>query len=878
FWTLSVAGIILLPPLLVSILGFFRKPDEMPFRSHIADATRRTAINLAQAEFALACLPYDAYFSLGSIFRTAWRVLVTHKRLLEWKPSEEHDRNARPGLVASFTSMWIAPVLALATTVFLLLTRPAAIFAAAPLLGLWLASPAIVWWIGRPLAARKALLSADQHTFLRRLSRKTWAFFETFVNEEENWLPPDNYQEVPVPKIAHRTSPTNMGLALLANLAARDFGFITAGNLLERTERALQSMAKLERYRDHFFNWYDTLTLQVLLPRYVSTVDSGNLAAHLMTLRSGLVALPDEKIPGAGIWEGLGDTEKILAEFFESAPPEAFTQFHNDLESVRSAEPTTLTGARIWLERLGASSGKTVVSLADRGTDQAKWWAEALDRQCRDALGELEHLVPWISRESLWEGLSDFVSADAISSLRELSVFEAEALRTLGFRLKDDPKGADYDKLYELERLVSEGHTRADERFASIEGLALQIEELARMDFAFLYNKRRRLLAIGYKVDVHRQDTGFYDLLASEARLASFMAIAQGQVPQENWFALGRLIADARGKSILLSWSGSMFEYLMPLLVMPTYEYTLLDQTCKNAVLRQIEYGGHRSIPWGISESCYNSFDVSLNYQYRAFGVPGLGLKRGLVDDLVVAPYASALALMVMPEKACRNLQRLSNEGFEGDYGHYEAIDYTPSRIPSGQSSAIVRSFMAHHQGMSFLSLAHQLLDRRMQKRFESIPQVKATVLLLEEKIPSASIFIAHDEDIPELRFGAEAARTPVRMFNSPDTAIPEVHLLSNGRYHVMITNAGGGYSRWKDFAVTRWREDGTCDNWGSFLYIKDAKTNEFWSSAHQPTLKRPDYYEVIFSEGRAEYRRRDHGIDMYTEIAVSPEDDIELR
>jgi len=877
-WTWCLAGIIFIPPLLVSIFGVFRKPDEMPLRSHFVETIRRSVGNLAQTGFTLACLPYDAYFSLGSIFRTAWRMLVTHKRLLEWKPSEEHDRNTRPGLIGSFASMWFAPVLALATTVLLRLIQPTALLIAAPLLALWFASPAVAWLISQPRARHKAQLSAGQHTFLRRLSRKTWAFFETFVNEEENWLPPDNYQEVPAAKIAHRTSPTNMGLALLANLAARDFGYMTTGNLLERTERTLQSMAKLERYRNHFFNWYDTLSLQVLLPRYVSSVDSGNLAAHLMTLRAGLIALPCDKILGTEIWEGISDTERILAEFFEGALPEAFMQFHADLESVKNATPTTTMGMRTWLERLAASSGVLAKSLAELKTNQEKWWAEALDRQCRDALGELEHLVPWISQEALWADLSDFIAADNIISLRELSTFETEALRSLGQRLEGHPKNAEYDRLYALENLVSQGRISADERFAAIERLVLQIEELANMDFAFLYNKRRRLLAIGYKVDVHRQDSGYYDLLASEARLTSFIAIAQGQVPQENWFALGRLIADARGKSILLSWSGSMFEYLMPLLVLPTYENSLLDQTCKNAVLRQIEYGVHRAVPWGISESCYNSFDVSLNYQYRAFGVPGLGLKRGLVDDLVVAPYASALALMVMPEKACRNLQRLSDEGFEGDYGHYEAIDYTPSRIPSGQSSAIIRSFMAHHQGMSFLSLAHQLLDRRMQKRFESIPLIKATALLLEEKIPRATIFIAHDEDMPELRPGAEALRTPVRVFNSPDTAIPEVHLLSNGRYHVMITNAGGGYSRWKEFAVTRWLEDSTCDNWGSFLYIKDAKTNESWSNVYQPTLKRPDFYEVVFSEGRAEYRRRDHGIDMYTEIAVSAEDDIELR
>ena len=288
--------------------------------------------------------------------------------------------------------------------------------------------------------------------------------------------------------------------------------------------------------------------------------------------------------------------------------------------------------------------------------------------------------------------------------------------------------------------------------------------------------------------------------------------------------------------------------------------------------------GKSADVPWGMSESGYNAIDVHLNYQYRAFGVPGLGLKRGLADDLVIAPYASALALMVAPEEACLNLQRLAAEGLEGKYGFYEAIDYTPSRLPRGQSSVVVRSFMAHHEGMSFLSLAYLLLDRPMQKRFESDPMFQATTLLLQERVPKASAFYWHAAEHSEVRTTPSGPETPVRVFSSPDTPIPEVQLLSNGRYHVMITNAGGGYSRWKDIAVTRWREDSTCDNWGTFCYIRDVTSGEFWSTAYQPTLKRSENYEAIFSEARAEFRCRDHEFDTHTEIAVSPEDDIELR
>ncbi len=448
----------------------------------------------------------------------------------------------------------------------------------------------------------------------------------------------------------------------------------------------------------------------------------------------------------------------------------------------------------------------------------------------------------------------------------------------IGHRLGGCASPDEGESLADIQRCITDGSNRARARIAAIDLLALQSGELARMEYDFLFDEARHLLAIGYNVGERRRDASFYDLLASEARLCTFVGIAQGQLPQESWFALGRLLTAAGGEPVLLSWSGSMFEYLMPLLVMPTYENTLLDQTYKAAVEKQIEYGRQRGVPWGISESCYNLVDVRLNYQYRAFGVPGLGLKRGLAEDLVIAPYASALALMVAPEEACLNLQRLAASGFEGDYGLYEAIDYTPSRLPGGKSNAVVRSFMAHHVGMSLLSLAYLLLDRPMQKRFESDPRFQATTLLLQERVPKATAFYWHAAEHSALRATPAGVETRVRVFSGPDTPIPEVQLLSNGRYHVMVTNAGGGYSRWKDIAVTRWREDTTRDNWGTFCYIRDVTSGEFWSSAYQPTLKQSEKYEAIFSEARAEFRCRYHDFDTHTEIAVSPEDDIELR
>lgn len=319
-----------------------------------------------------------------------------------------------------------------------------------------------------------------------------------------------------------------------------------------------------------------------------------------------------------------------------------------------------------------------------------------------------------------------------------------------------------------------------------------------------------------------------------------------------------------------------MFEYLMPLLVMPTYENTLLDQTYKAAVKWQIDYGKKVNLPWGISESGFNLLTANSNYQYRAFGAPGLGLKRGLNEDAVIAPYASAMSLMVAPEKACENLQTLSKKGFEGRYGLYEAVDYTPSRLQRGQTSAVIYSFMAHHQGMSLLSMAYLLLDKPMQKLFEAEPQFKAALLLLQERVPKATTFFAHTTDIADINYVASGSET--RIINNPTTPVPEVQLLSNGRYHVMVTNAGSGYSRWKNLAVTRWREDVTRDNWGTFCYIRDLETDLYWSNSHQPTLKKADCYEAAFSQGRVDFRSTVNEIEMHTEIVVSPEDDIEMR
>jgi cyclic beta-1,2-glucan synthetase len=833
----TVVMVIVLAPNVASwVLDFVRKPKEVLWGQHLSATTNLSLKHVGQAAFVIACLPYEAFFSVDAIVRTIWRVLVTHRHLLEWVPSGDATGSGRSDFTGFLRSMWVGPVTAIAVAVYVAYQRPEGMLVALPFCALWIASPVIAWWMSLRLEAHIPRMRDGQIIFLRDLARKTWRYFETFVTPEENWLPPDNYQEHPVERIGHRTSPTNIGLALLANLTAYDFGYISAGTLVQRTSDTFQTMEKLDRFRGHFYNWYDTQSLKTLMPMYISTVDSGNLVGHLLTLRPALLEIADESIVQKRLFEGLQDTLRAVVNSANASDQVRLAPLEQELELACLAPPVSVAQARRRLGHLDYLMADFTRSTgADAATD-LRWWAAAFTTQCQDSLDDLNLLAP----EDL----------ETIPTLREL-----RGTATM---------------LPQRQHAIARGET--------LERLARQCEQFADVDYDFLYDRKRHLLTIGYSPGEHRSDPSYYDLLASEARLGNFVAIAQGKIPQESWFALGRLLTSAGGDPVLISWSGSMFEYLMPLIVMPAYENSLLHHTYRAVVARQIEYGGKRGVPWGVSESGYNAIDALLNYQYRAFGVPGMGFKRGLADDLVIAPYASALALMVAPEMACLNLQQLSANGIEGRYGLYEAIDYTPSRVPRGQTHVVVQSFMAHHQGMSLLSFSSLLLDRPMQRRFESEPAFQATSLLLQERIPKATTFLSHLDDLSDANADGIGTDVPVRTFDGPNTPTPELQLLSNGRFHVMITNAGGGYSRWKDQAITRWREDGTCDNWGTFCYIRSVESGQFWSNTYQPTLKPSDCYEAIFSEGRVEFRRRDHAFDTYTEIAVSPEDDVELR
>ncbi|MFC1500886.1 GH36-type glycosyl hydrolase domain-containing protein [Elusimicrobiota bacterium] len=905
FWTLVVMGIVALPMFFMSMVPIVRKPKDLELKSHISSILGLLGKHLFQFMFIIGFVIYDAFFSLNAIISTIWRMFISKRRLLEWRTSGE---SSTPTSAFGFLRvMYISPSIAASILLFYYFGKLQIALAEQTLLCIWFLSPFFAWWLSKPISTKDVKLSGKQIIYLRNLSRKIWRFFETFVTADDNWLPPDNFQESPIKVVAHRTSPTNMGLALLSKLTAHDFGYISPGKLVNRLKKSLNSMGKLDRFRGHFYNWYNTQTLIPQQPLYVSTVDSGNLVGHLIVLRMGLIELIDKKIFSKTVFEGISDTlrllydntNNILKSKEKNKDIQKVAEIINRIQNELKTEPESLTPFYAMLRRITLDVQEIIRVIPLKDSNELQWWAKALELQCYDYINDTAFIAPWIKisqpLSDIWTRGTDeqkedlnrlrekLKELDYNPTLREISVLENDLLPLLDKvtsnidASSDTEAESEKDWMINLKSIVKNASDHANERIIEIETIIKQCNEFSDIEYDFLYDKTSHLFYIGYNVNQRKTDASCYDLLASEARLCSFIAIAQGKIPQEHWFSLGRLLTKTAGDPVLISWGGSMFEYLMPLLVMPNYENTLLDRTYKAVIKTQKEYGKKRNVPWGVSESGYNIIDASMNYQYRSFGIPEIGFKRGLFEDIVIAPYASMMGLMVSPEESCENLEVMSDKGFEGIYGFYEAIDFTPSRVSSDESYSIVESFMAHHQGMSFLSLSYLLLNQPMQKRFLMDPMCKATELLLQERVPKTVPYL-YDTEVTGILRSVEEKETLMRVFSNPNTAAPEVHLLTNGQYNVMVTNSGAGYSKWKNFSVSRWHEDSVQDKWGNFTYVRDVESGEFWSTAFQPTQTKSKYYEAIFSQSKAELRRKDHEIETYTEIVVSPEDDIEIR
>jgi len=831
-WTALVFATIVVPNLIpvISVLPSRRPGVSISSHARTLGADFRLAVTLSALN--VAFLADQAWMLSDAIARTLWRLFVSRRHLLEWTPAARATAGKRLDL-AGFALHMIGGlgVAAVALFVSIVFGRGGWIVAA-PVVVLWLASPAIARWISLPPAPeRRAAISKAETRALRRTARRTWRYFETFVTPADNWLPPDNFQEDPAPVVAHRTSPTNIGLYLLCVVAARDFGWIGAARAIERLEATRATMARMARFRGHFFNWYDTRDLHVLTPAYVSTVDSGNLAGHLIALANACCewrgSLPDTTSRRAGV----GDMIMLLSE---------------EAARLRAGLRTQTVTPRQLEDALAAISKTLAQTPLDDTTTPVKW--AQLAKECADVVD----IANAIALESRDQPDSDLI-------------YWSRAIETAIAEHREDLASSDAELAGRRLRLAA-----LEDAFR-----AMAME----MEFGFLFDSQRQLLSIGYSNPDSALDSNCYDLLASEARLASFFAIAKGDVPARHWFRLGRTATPAARGSALISWSGSMFEYLMPPLVMRAPSGSLLDETDRLIVRRQIEYGDMRGLPWGVSESAYNARDLDFTYQYSNFGVPGLGLKRGLGESSVVAPYATGLATMVNPSAATANYERLAGMGAEGRHGFFEAVDFTPTRVQEGETSAIVRAFMAHHQGMTIVAIANALFEGVMRERFHAEPMVQATELLLQERVPREVASVRPWEpEIKSLARSAEADPSGGRKIGTPHSSIPSTLLLSNGRYAVMLTAAGSGYSHWGDIAITRWREDATRDDSGFYIFLRDLRSDAVWSAGFQPTGAEPDAYSVLFNEDRAEFRRRDGSLTTTLDVLVSAEDDAEVR
>jgi cellobiose phosphorylase len=781
------------------------------------------------------------------------------------------------GLVSFFSAGILGTVIAF---------DPNAELTALPFCLLWALAPLIVYVIDRPLErqADKAITNNDRK-MLRKIARKTWRYFDELVGVNTNWLPPDNYQTDLNVEIAQRTSPTNIGMWLLAALNAYDFKYISCDTLIDRTSSTIQELRKLERHGGHFLNWYNIQSLEPLFPRYVSTVDSGNLLASFWTLKQGMdEALSSSIFPE----EALQAFEEIFEILHESKQSPEIEKLHRFFRADVSKElPHFIATVRQAL--------KFVQGLIF--AEHNLYWLKQIEEQ----------LTGWDSIISRYFAWVDILASLPLEQLRKINP-EAEKWKrqALSWRpslemlanknflpaihkLVDAAKKIDLPQEIKtwggyLQEALSRAEWFAGEKVGQAERLKEELDLFSQeMDLKFLYNDDRKLFAIGYNVDDRKLDSSYYDLLASEARIASLVAIAKGDVALEHWWALGRMYSVVQGRKVLLSWGGTMFEYLMPLIFNKQYPDSLIGESCDAAVACQIAYGKNRGIPWGISESAYSAIDAHKIYQYKSFGIPGLGLKRGLEDDLVVSPYSSALALAVDPKSAIVNLKKMA-EGKDlnlvGSYGYYDSIDFTRQRSPAGERGVIVHVFMAHHQGMILSSINNALNSEVLIKRFQKDPRICGVSSLPYERIPcSPPVKITGIKKEPTLRRLESFSQTPILgVVETPESVAPKVNLLSNGNYSLMITNAGGGYSRFGEIEIYRWRSDTTRDSWGSFCYIKDMKSKDVWSAAYQPTKSRGEEYTVNFKADKAEFRRKDHQIETLTEIVVSPIDNAEIR
>lgn len=802
-------------------------------------------------------LPHQAKISMDAFFRVFYRRCFSHRHLLQWSVA---NQNLKQSIHTSFLISlgWISLFsVALAITIWIL--NPDSFYLALPFCILWTCSPFIVAILDDKKLIKDIYqkeLSDNDRKLLRRIGRKTWRYFDDFVGPQSNWLPPDNYQASLSVEVAQRTSPTNIGLWMLSVVSANDLKYITCDDAIDYLTATFKTIKKLELHNGHLLNWYEIQTLKPLLPRYVSTVDNGNLLASLWTLEQAIHEMIAAPIFPLSFVDGLQDTFELLCE-------NDHTDF-SELKKIIYLKPRNLLEAFVIVDA-------ALKCIQDMGGKQ-HYWLTQLEKQLK-AWNIVRH------RYFTWMEIYSEIPHEDQQVLHSNPSLIDLASGKFNINLKTLP---DDEWSNRLKESFHNPQWFAGEKLGQAQMLINETRQITQStDMRFLYNPERRLFSIGFHVDDFKLDNSYYDLLASEARVASLVAIAKNEVPLEHWWSLGRPYRIVNNKKVLVSWGGTMFEYLMPLLFMKNYRDSALGSACENAVFCQIQYGKKRGFPWGISESAFSEIDIRKTYQYRSFGVPGLGFKRDLEEDLVVSPYSSFLALMVNPSAAIENIQNLTknNHNLYNSYGYYESVDFSRAYGPHGKRGIIVYAYMAHHQGMSLISINNVLNDSIMPQRFHNDPRINGVESLLFERPPiKPAITKGYRREIP-LAILRPFSSVPITgMIDTPHTSTPQVNLLSNRIYSVMVTNTGGGYSKWDDIDITRWYSDTTCDSLGSYCYIKDLQSKQFWSSTFQPTYINGERFSAQFKSDKAEFKRRDHLIETITEIVVSPEDNVEVR
>ncbi|MHB9031975.1 MAG: GH36-type glycosyl hydrolase domain-containing protein, partial [Anaerolineae bacterium] len=893
---------------------------------------------LARMLLAIIFLPHEAGVATAAILKTLFRLLFSHRRLLQWTTAAQASRSLSKKarqytavLRMGGTTLFVLAVASAAGLIYHYTTgrTTAPLGYLLPLLVLWIASPLAAHWLSLPIKTREMPLTAGQTALLRQVARRTWSFFERFVGPEDHWLPPDHYQETPRGIIAHHTSPSNIGLLLTSILAAYDLGYLAQLELAARLAATLDTLANLERYRGHFVNWYDTLSLKPLQPRYISTVDSGNLAASFIITAQACRKIPDEPIIRWELWQGYLDTLSSLRDIIASIRTAGVAQHINTINKQIDAMSAEISAVRmrprLWYALFQKVRGqfwqdisKGIVELIEAGhtqfnQDMLHKLHEVTSQAERHHLAvqrTLEQLVPWVplfdetpsiladaAYQRAFNTLAGslprdprlnriaYHAAQGLSQVESLRKILSSGSANSSWTAENVQEGMDW--LANLETALNSAAAQADALVESYQGITARSEQYVNeMDFAMLYNPQRRVFHIGFNLDNGQLDTNYYDLLASEARIASIVALGKGDVPSTHWLHLGRPLTQVHGKYVLLSWSATMFEYIMPSLFLRSFPNTLLAESAQGAVLAQIAYARSKGVPWGISEAGFSQTDANQNYQYRAFGVPGLGLKRGLGDDLVIAPYASLMAIRYNPEAVAQNLAHLIRHGSYGVYGFYEAIDFTADRLAATETEHLVSEYMAHHQGMVMMALANYLKNDIMVERMHNDARIQSVELFLQEQVPQGAPLL--NPEVQAVKGVHRVTEAPVEFepWRVPlQNTIPQVNLLSNGSYGVLISELGSGYSSWRGVDLTRWYPDGMLPGLGGYVYIQDIKPGgglpeegKLWSAGLLPIPGRTEDSQVTFFSHMVVYHRAENQINSTMEITVAPDDPVEIR